>query len=356
MKQHPELPDTVHGRLMEAVHISGYSFERACSELEWLLDEDRWKSIGKGFTNISDFVATIDFSGFRLAIEQRKKLAKRLNDLEASGRATAKMLGVSHQTINDDLAGKKLPHPETETPETKEETDANGKKLPAAWFHDRELDPAHLAKKEAKKATYAVNREQKHRDIAAKAAGVTTDHLGPFPLLYADPPWKFEVYSEKGLDRAPDQHYPTLTDEEIADFRISGKRVDDIAHRDAALLLWCTSSNIARALEIMKAWDFTYKSQAVWVKDKTGMGLVFRNMHEVLLYGTRGQMPGPQYQPPSVFHYPRGRHSAKPPEIRNEIEKMYPDFNRETRLELFARDQIEGWTCHGFEALHQAAE
>jgi hypothetical protein len=45
-------------------------------------------------------------------------------------------------------------------------------------------------------------------------------------------------------------------------------------------------------------------------------------------------MPGPQYQPPSVFHYPRGVHSAKPPEIRTAIEKMYPAFDAHTRLEL----------------------
>jgi hypothetical protein len=48
---------------------------------------------------------------------------------------------------------------------------------------------------------------------------------------------------------------------------------------------------------------FTFKSSAVWVKDK-GLGLVFRNRHELLLYGTRGAMPSPQYQPRSVFEYP----------------------------------------------------
>jgi N6-adenosine-specific RNA methylase IME4 len=87
------------------------------------------------------------------------------------------------------------------------------------------------------------------------------------------------------------------------------------------------------------------------------MGLVFRNMHEVLLYGTRGAMPGPQYQPPSAFLYPRGKHSAKPPEIRKEIEKMYPDFDAKTRCELFCRETVNGWTTFGFEAgLDQAAE
>lgn len=211
---------------------------------------------------------------------------------------------------------------------------------------------------------YQESRQSKHRDIAAKAVEQQQpDSFGPFPLIYADPPWKFEVYSEKGLDRTPDQHYPTLTDQEIIDLEIYGKRVSEIAGVDAALLMWCTSSNIERALAVMSGWGFTYKSQAVWVKlgadgkPISGLGLVFRNMHEVLLYGTRGNMPGPQYQPPSVLAYPRARHSAKPPEVRTEIEKMYPDFDEQTRLELFSRDGVADWTHYGFEAkVEEAAE
>ena len=101
-----ETPNTVHGRLLEAVHISGYSFERACSELEWLLDEDRWKNIGHGYDDINAFLTTIDLSEFRIAIDQRKKLAKRLKDIEASQRATAKVLGVDETTVRRDLGTK----------------------------------------------------------------------------------------------------------------------------------------------------------------------------------------------------------------------------------------------------------
>ena len=57
--------------------------------------------------------------------------------------------------------------------------------------------------------------------------------------------------------------------------------------------MWCTSANIHYALEVIEAWGFTNKAHATWVKDKTGLGLVFRNK-----YATRGNMPGPQYQSP----------------------------------------------------------
>jgi hypothetical protein len=98
-----ETPDTIHGRLLEAVHISGYSFERACKDLEWLLDENKWKSVGQGFKDIDDFMATIDWSEYKIAIESRKKIAKKLTDLGATQRATGKMLGVDQSTINRDL-------------------------------------------------------------------------------------------------------------------------------------------------------------------------------------------------------------------------------------------------------------
>jgi N6-adenosine-specific RNA methylase IME4 len=197
---------------------------------------------------------------------------------------------------------------------------------------------------------YKANRRARHQAIHTGAAGMHLEHPGPFPLIYADPPWKFEIYSEKGLERTPDQHYPTLTYDEIKDFRIDGRPMSKIAHKDAALLLWCTSSNLHLALDVMDAWNFKFKASAVWVKDRSGLGLIFRNQHEVLLYGTRGKMPGPQVQHPSVFSYPRMEHSAKPPEVRWAIEEMYPDFDETTRLELFAREKVKGWTRYGFEA------
>lgn len=216
-------------------------------------------------------------------------------------------------------------------------------------------------KRSAERAAEAkIARREKHQTIAARASS-TLSRAGPFPLIYADPPWKWghfgdqENENEKGKGRTPDQHYPTLTYEQIKWFRADGKPIADLAHKDAALFLWCTSSNIELALEVVEAWGFTYKTHAVWVKDSSGLGLVFRNRHELLLYGTRGQMPGPQYQPQSVFEFPRGRHSEKPEGIRRAIEKMYPDFGEGARLELFARGTVNGWTCYGFESLGEAA-
>lgn len=204
---------------------------------------------------------------------------------------------------------------------------------------------------------YKASRQGKHRKIAAEAQNVEGE-VGPFVLLYADPPWTFEIYSDKGLGRTAAQHYPTLTDDEIIDFQIGETSVSDMMFDDAVLLLWCTSSNFHRALKVVDGWGFEYKTHAVWDKVKPSLGLVFRNQHEILIYATKGNMPGPQWQPSSVFTYVRKRHSAKPAEIRQAIEKMYPDFDASTRCELFARSPIDGWTTYGLEAqpIREAAE
>jgi N6-adenosine-specific RNA methylase IME4 len=226
-----------------------------------------------------------------------------------------------------------------------------------AKIDDVELEKALAASdpdKEMRALLSKQRRQEKHQRIATSARLVEAP-IGPFPLIYADPPWRFATYSEKGLEKAPDKHYPTLSDQEICDFRVGEKLVSEITTDDAALLMWCTSSNVHRALEVLSVWGFEFKSSAVWVKlTRDGeiwpsTGLVFRNCHELLLYGTKGNMPGPQWQPNSVFMCQRGEHSAKPVEAREAIERMYPDFDKQTRLELFCRESLDGWSTHGFE-------
>jgi N6-adenosine-specific RNA methylase IME4 len=206
---------------------------------------------------------------------------------------------------------------------------------------------------EASPYWYKERREERHHSIATRAkVRIASDRLGPFPLIYADPPWTFETYTPKGHEshRMPEDHYPVMSDEEIANFKIGDQPISDLA-ADTILFLWCTSSNIFRAIDIMESWGFRYKTHAVWDKMKIGTGLLFRNQHEVLLVGTRGDMPKPVKLFSSVFRYRRTKHSAKPPEIRQAIEQMYPYFDTpETKIELFARGQVEGWTCVGFEA------
>lgn len=99
----------------------------------------------------------------------------------------------------------------------------------------------------------------------------------------------------------------------------------------------------------MAAWGFTYRSAALWVKDRTGTGDWFRGQHELLLVGTRGNVPAPApgEQLESVIEAPRGVHSEKPDIFAAMIDALYPNT---AKLELFARGGPElGWDRWGNE-------
>jgi N6-adenosine-specific RNA methylase IME4/ParB-like chromosome segregation protein Spo0J len=204
-----------------------------------------------------------------------------------------------------------------------------------------------------------LKRHEKHQQIATESrfAAQAKMEEGQFALIYADPPWSFDTYSEKGKNMtSPDNHYPTMSDEQIAALKIDGYLVPDIAAKDAVCFMWCTSANILRAAAIMEAWGFEYKSQAVWDKQRPATGYWFLNQHEVLLLGTRGQPPLPLKICPSVISAPRGKHSAKPIAVREMIEAMFPHFDKHSRIELFYRGAaLDGWSVWGNQALDQAA-
>jgi len=102
--------------------------ERACIGLEYLISDGQWKTVGSGFEKIDDFLKSIDLSQFKIAVDRRKKLAKRLEDLQATQRATAKALGVGLGTVQRDVDpnGSKQPTKVVETQAESEYLDPNG--------------------------------------------------------------------------------------------------------------------------------------------------------------------------------------------------------------------------------------
>jgi N6-adenosine-specific RNA methylase IME4 len=165
-----------------------------------------------------------------------------------------------------------------------------------------------------------------------------------YGVIYADPPWRFEPYSrDTGMDRAADNHYATTELEGIA-----GLDVVSAAASDCVLFLWATAPMLPQALYVMQKWGFEYKSQIVWVKDKIGTGYWARNKHELLLIGTRGNIPAPSpgTQPESVQTGPVAEHSKKPEKFHELIEEMFPNLQK---IELYARRPRNGWDVWGHE-------
>ncbi len=166
-----------------------------------------------------------------------------------------------------------------------------------------------------------------------------------YGVIYADPPWRLDAFSGNGLARAPDNHYPTLSTDEICALDVAS-----IAAEDCVLFLWAIVPMLPDALKAMRAWGFEYRSHMVWNKDKIGLGYWFRNKHEILLVVTRGNIPvparGEQWE--SVQDAPVGKHSEKPEIFYKMIEEYFPSL---PKIELFARGQIrKGWETWGNEA------
>jgi N6-adenosine-specific RNA methylase IME4 len=178
-----------------------------------------------------------------------------------------------------------------------------------------------------------------------------------FALIYADPPWVFEdkAGNHQSNTRSADNHYPVMSDEAIAGTLINGYTLSQIAAKDSVLQMWCTSSNLKRAMALMEAWGFEYKSHLMWDKETIGTGYLYRNQHEVLLYGTRGKPPQPIFLPPSVYREKSTEHSVKPAGVRTLIERMFPHYDEHCRLEMFARGAVPGWSVWGLEAVGAAA-
>ncbi|HEX3524698.1 MAG TPA: MT-A70 family methyltransferase [Stellaceae bacterium] len=215
-------------------------------------------------------------------------------------------------------------------PAKQEEMIARAKKNAAAA-----LDASHEDK--------AQRRAERETELAAKITALPRQRYG---VIYADPPWRFAPYSlQTGMDRAADNHYPTMSHQEILTLPVR----DTIAADDCVLFLWATVPLLDEALFTVKAWGFDYRSHFIWVKDKLGTGYWTRNKHELLLICARGEIPAPApgQQFASVIEAPRGEHSAKPLCFREMIEKMFPKV---PRIELFARDRVAGWASWGNEA------
>jgi len=160
-----------------------------------------------------------------------------------------------------------------------------------------------------------------------------------YQVIYADPPWRYD-FSLDSADKV-ERHYPTMSLEEI-------KAVDVPTDDNAVLYLWAPAPKTPEALEVMKAWGFTYKTNAAWDKGWIGMGYWFRGQHELLHVGTKGDFspPKPKDRVSSMITVKRTEHSRKPDSVRDIIAKSFPNTNK---LELFARQRIDGWDTWGNE-------
>lgn len=173
-----------------------------------------------------------------------------------------------------------------------------------------------------------------------------------FRTILADPPWRFINRTGKV---APEHlrlnRYETMSTDEICALPVS-----TMTASTAHLYLWVPNALLPDGLHVLRAWGFEYKTNIVWQKirkdggpDGRGVGFYFRNVTELLLFGTKGKNARTEQAGRRQINFIASRkreHSRKPDEQYQLIESC----SRGPYLELFARGTRPGWHYWGNEA------
>jgi N6-adenosine-specific RNA methylase IME4 len=167
-----------------------------------------------------------------------------------------------------------------------------------------------------------------------------------YSVIYADPPWSFKTYSDKGKDRSPEKHYGVMSLKDICNLP-----VNKIANDNSVLLMWVVDPLLDKAFEVINAWGFKYKTVGfTWAKTNrksegyfTGLGYWTRGNPEMCLLATKGKPKRISKSVPQLIIEQRREHSRKPDIMYNHIENLLEG----PYIELFARNQRTGWDSWG---------
>jgi N6-adenosine-specific RNA methylase IME4 len=186
-----------------------------------------------------------------------------------------------------------------------------------------------------------------------------------YGVIYADPPWKFGTYSDKGLGRSAEAWYDCMSLDDI-----KAMNVAELAAPDCVLLMWVTDPFLRLSFDVIDAWGFTYKTVGFYWAKRTreltledapgtdlkqakiieswpiGTGYWTRANPEQCLLATRGHPKRLDNGVPKLIVAPRREHSRKPDEAYERIERLCTG----PYMELFARQRRPGWDCLGLEA------
>lgn len=187
-----------------------------------------------------------------------------------------------------------------------------------------------------------------------------------YPVIFIDPPWPFRVWNKAtGSGRSAEKHYRTMSWEQIIDL---GPYIDAVAAKSCALLVWATRPSQHTVINLIEQeWSravhlypkkkdrWVYKTELfTWVKmvkdgskARINNGYYSRSNTEAVMLFMRGE-PLKRLStsvPQVIFTYGRDRHSRKPHEAYLRAAQLFSG----PMLELFAREQREGWRGLGDE-------
>jgi site-specific DNA-methyltransferase (adenine-specific) len=172
-----------------------------------------------------------------------------------------------------------------------------------------------------------------------------------FDIALIDPPWSY--FGDQAKDGAAAKFYRTLSDEEILMLPVR-----ELLNERAVAFVWATAPRLDAAMDAIRAWGLHYRGVAfVWVKTtKDGKPIGARGVRPSIVKPTcefvlacstirRGRpLPIADESVANTVLAPTREHSAKPIEVHERIEMLYPAASK---VELFARRARTGWHCWG---------
>ena len=169
-----------------------------------------------------------------------------------------------------------------------------------------------------------------------------------YNIIYADPPWQVMAGSKQGRkggdsEKSLPLKYPTMTLDEIKSLPVR-----DMADKNCVLFLWTINKYLEQSYDVARAWGFKPSTMLVWDKTPKGIGLggTFTLANEYLLFCRKGTVKAEKRVKGNHWHHKREEHSRKPAFFRDMIVDTFGDI---PRVELFARQQHEGWDVWGNE-------
>lgn len=344
-----EKPNIVYGRLLEAAHISGYTFRRLSDELEWLLDDDRWMQVGNGYTDPNDFYASIDLSPFNMDADERRPLVRKMAAIQKAhgarnNSAIARAAGVDEGTVRNDLRD---PSERSES-RRRDQHDLTRHSEPSEWFDRSAENVADLSRQATKRAEAEARREEQREANRALIDGLSPPD-GKVRTIVIDPPWDWADEEDgAGSFGRTRPVYETIPIDDLETFKLGDEvPISELAEDDAHIYLWITNRSLPKGFRLLEAWGFRYVTCLTWVKPSFGMGLYFRGQTEHVLFGVRGSQPLLRADVATVFNADRGGddHSAKPDEFYRLVETCSPG----PWIDVFARRERPGWLVWGAE-------
>ena len=151
------------------------------------------------------------------------------------------------------------------------------------------------------------------------------------------------------IKRGADKHYPLMKTEDIMKLPINKLADKDGCH----LYLWTTNNFLPDALKCLEAWGFKYITMITWMKDRISLGQYYRGLTEHCIFAKYKTLlykideNGKRCQGVTGFYESKKEHSRKPQKMREMIERV----SYEPRIELFAREEFNGWDCWGNEVI-----